>query len=448
LDSQTRVGAVGSLIDEWPEVWAGPECSFLTVAGWSCDQVRLTGHHRRTADIDRLADLGIRAMRFPVLWGRRGRRAEATDWSWAASRLDRLRQRAVEPVVGLLHHGFGPRGSDPLDPGWPQAFGQFAGEVARRFPDVRSYLPINEPLTTARFGGLYGWWPPYARDPDRFAALLLAQCRAFVEAARAIRSIRPDAVIVANEDIGRTIGSPGCVDVAERHRERRWLTFDLLSGRVDRFHPFRRALSIDRQATAALDLLTSEPGSPDVLGVDHYVTSDRFLDDRLDLYPPRTHAEEAGRRYADVELVRVAGFDVDGFRHAIHDTWDRYRLPIALTEVQLAGTPKDRVSWWTEAWSAAVAARAAGVMVRAVTAWSTFGSYDWESLLRDPKGIYEVGCFDASTAGTPRRTELATSVAVAARAEPDHEIGTDGGPGEGWWRQDERILFRPSIETA
>src|SRR4051794_19731227 len=156
-----------------PAVWAGPECAFLTVGSWACDQLAFTGHDRRLDDLDRLAGLGVRGMRLPILWGRGGG-AEATDWRWAAERLERLSALGIEPMGGLLHHGFGPAGADPLDPSWPAAFGRYAAEVVGRFPGVRSFLPINEPLTTARFGGLYGWWRPYARDPGVFADLVLA----------------------------------------------------------------------------------------------------------------------------------------------------------------------------------------------------------------------------------------------------------------------------------
>ncbi|HEV7809700.1 MAG TPA: family 1 glycosylhydrolase, partial [Candidatus Limnocylindrales bacterium] len=186
-----------------PEVWAGPECSFLAVGDRVCDQLSLTGHDRRIEDVDRLASLGISRVRYPILWGRDRGTGDATDWTWARERLERLASLGVEPVVALLHHGFGPGGADPFDPEWPEAFGRFAGEVASRFPAVATFLPINEPLTTARFGGLYGWWPPYVRDRSAFARLILAQALGWLQAVRAIRAARPDARVVINEDIGR-----------------------------------------------------------------------------------------------------------------------------------------------------------------------------------------------------------------------------------------------------
>src|SRR5829696_6241423 len=264
--------------DARPEVWAGPECAFLRVDGSLRDQLALTGHDRRVDDIDRLAALGVRAVRHPVLWGRSPDPREATDWAWAEARLGRLAELGIEPVVGLLHHGFWPAGRLPTDPGWPEAFGRYAGEGAGRFPAVRRFIAINEPLTTARFGGLYGWWEPHEQDPATFADLLLAQCEGIVAATRAIRAVQADATIIVNEDIGRTYGTRRLTDQVRHYNERRWLTFDLLLGRVGPEHPMWSSLALSRSHVARLARLMAEPAPPDVLGVDHYVTSDRYLD--------------------------------------------------------------------------------------------------------------------------------------------------------------------------
>jgi dTDP-4-dehydrorhamnose reductase len=443
LTSGAATASLATSSDVRPAVWAGPECSFLTVGDWRCDQLALTGHDTRLDDLERLASLGATAVRYPVLWGRSGGRRAATDWRWAETRVARLAELGLEPIVGLLHHGFGPDGMDPVEPGWPAAFARYAGAVAERLPETASFLPINEPLTTARFGALYGWWSPYVRDADTFAALLLAECHAWLLAARAIRRVRPAARLVVNEDIGRTFGTKRLADVVELHNERRWLTFDLLTGRVDRSHPWWRHLGGTRERRRRLDLLASEPLVPDVLGIDHYVTSDRFLDDRLERYPGSAHAHDEGRAYANVEVARVAGLAVDGFRRAIDDTWDRYGLPVALTEVQLAGEPDDQVGWWHEAWSAATDAGDRGIPVLGVTAWSVFGAYEWASILRRPCGSYEAGCFDVAIDGPPRRRPLADAVAATAAGAARGATAVGG-----WWRRDERVLYDPAGPAA
>jgi dTDP-4-dehydrorhamnose reductase len=426
---------------DWPScpaVWAGVEPSFLTVGGRRRDQLSETGHGDRLADLDGLAELGVTAVRYPVLWGRGG---PETDWAWARTRMDRLAELGIEPILGLLHHGWGPEGVDPLDPHYPARFAAYAVEVARRFPHVRTFLPINEPLTTARFAGLYGWWDPQARDEGVFARLIVAECLAIRAAARALRRHDPSLRIIVNEDAGRTHGTPELVEVVTFYNDRRWLTFDLLAGRVDRDHPMWEPLAGVPGLSDRLRVLADDPELPDVLGLDHYVTSDRFLDHRLDRYPTVVSRTDVDHGFVDVELARVGGFEVDGFWRSLKETWDRYRLPLALTEVHLGGEPSDEVSWWAEAWHDAIAAVRLGIPVQSVTTWSTFGSCDWDSLLRLHRGTYRAGAFDVSQ-GRPVLTPLGMAVRATAAGRPPAPRPT------GWWRQPYRVSFPGEPDVA
>jgi len=417
-----------------PEVWGGVECSFLEVNGWRCDQVALTGHAARPDDLDRIADLGVRAVRYPVLWGRTNGTA-ATDWEWAEARLTRLRSLGVRSIVGLLHHGFGRIGTDPLDPEYPGRFASFATEVAERFPWVDTFIPVNEPLTTARFGALYGWWPPYARDHPTFIRLLISECLAFRAASKALRNVRSDVSIIVTEDAGRTYGTDAVAAAVEHDDLRRWLTYDLLTGTVDRGHGLWSYLTqAAPDMSYALDDLAGDPEPPDVLGLNRYITSDRFLDHRIESYPPHVHGGGGGLAYADVEAVRVGDIEPATFIDAIRETWHRYGRPMALTEVQLAGPAHDQIAWWKDAWRDAKRANDEGIPVRAVTAWALFGSWEWDSVLRRPSGRYEGGCFDVRD-GTPRAAPLAAAVSRTA-------ITGDPGDGEpGWWQTRERVMY-------
>ncbi|WP_425359544.1 hypothetical protein [Borborobacter arsenicus] len=117
-------------------------------------------------------------------------------WSWSDTRLKRLRELGINPIAGLLHHGFGPRADNVLDPAFPHAFAEFALAVARRYPWIESFSPINEPLTAARYSGLYGLWYPHDSDEAPCFRLLVSQCRAVAKAMAAIR-------LVQTEDFGR-----------------------------------------------------------------------------------------------------------------------------------------------------------------------------------------------------------------------------------------------------
>ena len=43
-----------------------------------------------------------------------------------------------------------------------------AARVAARYPWVLDWTPVNEPVTTARFSGLYGHWYPHLCDFGTF----------------------------------------------------------------------------------------------------------------------------------------------------------------------------------------------------------------------------------------------------------------------------------------
>ena len=418
-----------------PQVWAGVECSFLQVGDRTVDQLTSTGHRFRPADIDLLASLKPAAVRYPVIWGWPNGRQE-TDWEWAADRLERLRRHNIRPIIGLLHHGYGPAGRSAADPDFVEAFAAYAGKVARHFPWIESYLPINEPLTTSRFGGLYGWWPPHAQSRQAFAVLIVQQCLAIRAAIRAIRAVRPGAKLYVNEDGGKTYGTEAMRDQIAWNNDRRWLTFDLLTGRVGREHPLHSYLYGVRAVRRGLDSLRDDPEAPDVLGLDYYVTSDRWLDHRTELYPVAVHGGNRHRPYADVELARMDGAPIAGFSRCLRETWDRYRSPIALMEVDLAGSDADKLAWWTEAWTAACTVAKSGVPVAGVTAWSVFGAYDWATVLRRADGAYEPGAFDVR-ADPPQPTQIGAHIAATSLSAPDDVFQTAG-----WWRRRERVLYR------
>jgi dTDP-4-dehydrorhamnose reductase len=194
----------------------------------------VSGHQERRSDLDLIASLGIRTLRYPVTWERLAPDGclEKADWSWIDEHMAHLRHLQVQPIVGLVHHGSGPRHTSLLDPEFPEKLAEFAAVVARRYPWVTRFTPVNEPLTTARFSGLYGHWYPHGTDEVTFARCLMTEIKGTILAMRAIREVTPGAELVQTEDMGKTHSTPALAYQAEFENERRWITFDLLCGRV------------------------------------------------------------------------------------------------------------------------------------------------------------------------------------------------------------------------
>ncbi|MFN2455350.1 MAG: family 1 glycosylhydrolase [Pyrinomonadaceae bacterium] len=424
------------------ELWAGVECTVNRVGDDYFDQIKSSGHDARLTDLDAFAELGVRALRYPVLWERTAPfDLQQADWSWADERLPRLRQLGVRPIIGLVHHGSGPRHTSLLDPEFPQKLALFARAVAERYAWAEHYTPINEPLTTARFSGLYGHWYPHGRDALSFARTLLTQCRATVLAMRAIREINPAAQLIQTDDLGKTYSTRSLAYQAEFENERRWLTFDLLTGRLTRTQPMWDYLRWTGIEEAELEWFLDNPCSPDVVGINYYMTSERFLDERLERYPASAHGGNGQHSYSDVEAVRVCAEGLAGPRALLKETWDRYQLPLAITEAHLGCTREEQLRWLKEVWDAARGLREEGVDVRAVTAWSLLGAYDWNSLLTFDAGHYEPGVFDLR-APAPRPTALARMMRdLAAGRAHDHPV-LDA---PGWWHRLTRLHY-PAVK--
>src|SRR3954468_22578632 len=99
------------------QLWGGLECTVNRVRDRYFSQMERNGHDRRPSDLERFASLGIRAIRYPVLWERTAPNGpESADWSWPDERLSRLRELGVSPIAGLVHHGSGPPHTSLLDP--------------------------------------------------------------------------------------------------------------------------------------------------------------------------------------------------------------------------------------------------------------------------------------------------------------------------------------------
>jgi dTDP-4-dehydrorhamnose reductase len=420
-----------------PELWGGAECTIVRLNEEYRDQSVETGHRDRRSDIDLMAQLGLTTVRFPILWEAVAPdRPDRLDFAWADDRLAMLRERGVKVIGGLLHHGSGPKYTDLLDPDFPRKLADYAARVAERYPWIEMWTPVNEPLTTARFSGLYGHWYPHGRDYPTFLRTLVNECRGTLEAMRAIRRVVPEARLLQTEDLGKTFATTPLAHQAAHENERRWLSLDLLDGRVDAQHGWHSRLLRAGVAIEEIEPFAGGEARPDMLGINHYLTSERFLDHRTHLYPWLQPGGNGRDTYVDAEAVRVKRLEPEtGLAPRLREAWDRYNIPMAITEVHHGCHRDEQLRWFAEAWETAVRLRSEGVDLRAVTIWSMFGNVDWRFLLTRRNGFYDTGAFDARN-GTPRPTVIAQAAKAYAKGEEFDHPALDS---PGWWRRPPRL---------
>ena len=422
-------------------LWGGVECTINRVGDVYHSQLERSGLASRIEGMRKFGKLGISTLRFPILWERvKPKENEKANWSWSDRGLAILGELGIEPIAGLLHHGSGPRFTSLVDPAFPAKFEAYASAVAERYPNITKFTPVNEILTTARFSGLYGFWYPHGRDEATFRIALLNQCKATVLGMAAIRRHIPSAQLVQTDDLGKTYSTPLLAYQAKMNNELRWLSWDLLCGRVDTHHYLWDWLTRSCGATAGeLMWFVENACTPDLIGVDYYVTSERVIDHRLDRYPSRVHGGNGRHSYADIEAARCLATPTGGIGPLLDEVWSRYKLPIAITEVHIDSTREEQMRWLMEIWQAAQGARKRGVDIRAVTAWALMGSFDWNSLCTRANGYYESSAFDLR-GPEPRPTAVARLMSqLAAGSTPkDPALASPG-----WWKRAGRHHCKP-----
>ncbi|HVK96725.1 MAG TPA: family 1 glycosylhydrolase, partial [Flavisolibacter sp.] len=363
------------------------------------------------------------------------------DWNWTEKQLSLLKDKNIDVIAGLVHHGSGPAFTNLLDDNFPYLLSNYARKVAEKFPWIEYYTPINEPLTTARFSGLYGLWYPHKNDAQSFIKILLKQLKAVVLSMQAIRAINPSAKLVQTEDLGKTYSSKILKYQADFENERRWLTYDFLTGKVNKEHTLWEYLVSLNIPEKDLLFFQENECKPDYFGFNYYVTSERFLDERLELYPHIQPGGNGKHKYVDVEAVRVPLNEASGIEVLLKEAWNRYRKPLAITEVHLHCHREEQLRWFKYVWNGCNNAIKNGVDIKAVTAWALLGSFGWSKLLTKGAVDYEPGVFDLRS-GNVRPTALSKFIKEINKEE-GHISRLSGE--DGWWKRNSRYF--PNLST-
>ncbi len=124
---------------------------------------------------------------------------------------------------------------------------------------------------------------------------------------------QPRRQLIQTEDLAKIFSTPLLAYEAEFENERRWLSLDPLCGRLTPDQLAGRYL-LKCGIKSSNSRCSDHPCPPDVIGINHYLTSDRFLDERMDRYPTWSHGGNDRHQYADVEAVRVDHPGASGHR--------------------------------------------------------------------------------------------------------------------------------------
>lgn len=361
-------------------IWgAGIECSFIPHL--DVDQFEWTQHNRFWRKDLRLArdQLGIGYLRYSLPWHLLEPQPGKFQWDLADERLAEFEKLGIEPLLDIMHFG------TPLwlkqavgDPLFPEALERFTEAMVGRYRGrVKTWCPFNEPMVSALFSGDFGFWPPHARQWRGYMPVLSRIVQGVGRGIAAIRRMMPEATVLLCDaaEHYKTRVSELQVE-AQRRNLRRFVVMDLLTGRVDAHHPLYSWLIGYGMSELDLEWFRTHPQAPDVLGMDYYPHSDWQLD---------MVAGSVRQRWADSPA---------GIRAIAGEYWQRYGIPLMLSETSIDGQPINREIWLEQNLDQIKCLHEEGIPMLGLIWWPMFDQIDWDGALLHRVGkIHRVGLF-------------------------------------------------------
>lgn len=318
-------------------------------------------YHRYAEDVKLFGELGLKAYRFSIAWTRiipdGDGEVNPEGVAFYHRLIDALLAEGIEPIVTMFHFDLPQALQDKG--GWMQrstadAFAKFAEVIFREYGDkVKYWLTINEQNVMVLVGEVIGTVPPGLPKSAIYQAnhhMMLAQAKA----TNLCHQMLPNAKIGPAPNISVCYPAsckPEDVLAADNFNAiRNWLYTDMaVTGRYNSVAwAFLEKIGATPEiADGDMDLLAS--AHPDFLAFNYYTTATVAAAPEADDGPKKGDQQlargEAGV-YAGVKnpnLPRNAfGWEIDpiGFRTTFRALWDRYHLPLLVTENGLGAYDK------------------------------------------------------------------------------------------------------------
>jgi beta-glucosidase/6-phospho-beta-glucosidase/beta-galactosidase len=153
----------------------GIECSYPTIEQGRVrrDLLAECGHYQHwQKDLLLVKELGLNFLRYGLPYHLIHLGAGRYDWSFADVVMGEMRRLDIIPILDLLHFGVPDWLGNFQNPELPLHFADYCGAVAKRYPWVRYYTPVNEIYVTARSSGRDGVWNEQLKTDQGFVTAL------------------------------------------------------------------------------------------------------------------------------------------------------------------------------------------------------------------------------------------------------------------------------------
>jgi len=364
-DARTKFGKARDFL--WA---AGIENTFVPQARNGhrpLDEYELIGHYEHwREDLSLARDLGLGTIRWGVPWYKVEPERGRFDWQWIDDVIHFLvEDLKVPPIIDLMHYGcpFWLK-REFANPDYPKLVADYAAAFADRYKHlVKWYTPLNEPIINSLMCGMRGLWPPYLKGDAGYIGLMLQLVRGIHLTVRAIKEIDPESVMFHVEATGMTRTARKDLEgLAREEKDRGHIGFDLITGRIREDHQLFSWLVRNGASPDSLDKISHNAVTLDVLGLNFYPqwsTKLLYIDKRGRLAFSETEPEG------------------NGFKELIRDHYERYQVPIMITETSAVGSDEVRERWLGSSVGMIKDLRHEGVPVIGYTWFPLFTMVDW-----------------------------------------------------------------------
>ena len=354
-----------------PFLWAtGIEDTFIphTQPGLrALDEYELTQHYKLwKQDFDLVAETGVKYLRWGIPWYRVQPAPDQWDWEWTDKALDYLvNVKGITPILDLMHYGT-PLWLDNsfINASYPQRVAEYAAAVVARYKSlVRYYTPLNEPMVNADFCGNKAEWPPYLSGDDGYIKLALALAKGIVLTTQAIKAEQPGSITVQVEALWHTFTKDASLEERMAHNnDRQYLCFDLTTGHVTDDYALVNYLCSHGMTRSDMDWFRSNAVTFDFFGANFY---------------PWSYDELKQNSNGSIHYV-TGNPSGDKIAIVIQEAYERYHMPIMITETSAKSDIRGRAQWMDETLDTVRALRVEGVPVVGYTWFPLFTMVDWD----------------------------------------------------------------------
>ncbi|RIV18275.1 glycoside hydrolase family 1 protein [Fibrisoma montanum] len=341
----------------------GIECSYPTIKKGTVrrDQLRECGHYDRwREDLALVKDMGIRVLRYGLPYYAIHQGPGKYDWSFADDVMNEIKRLGITPILDLMHFGVPDWIGNFQNPELPVLFADYAGAVAKRYPWVRYYTPVNEVYVTARISAKDGVWNEQLKTDKGFVTALKHLVAASIMGNQQIAKYRNDCVIVQSESaeyIHEVCATPS--EETMLANESRFLALDLLYANPPSATMCMYLLDNGMTRQEYDWFMTGEPPGYQIMGNDYYGRNER-----IKLPDGSVHHS----------------MDVLGWYQMTRQYYERYHKPVMHTETNVFEADSAPMWLWKQ-WINVLQMRKDGVPVLGFTWYSLIDQIDWDTQL-------------------------------------------------------------------